>query len=193
VAWSSGAPDSEAMVRPLGHRRAAAAEDSFQEFYLANYWRIAGLVAAVLGSRAEAEDVAQEAFSRALVRWPRIASYDLPDAWVRRVALRLAIDSARRVRRAARLVARVAADPVGPAGNPGDPLDPLPSTRLTAALLRVPLPQREVLVLHYLADLPVDAIAQDRGLSPGTVKTRLAAGRRRLELELAQPEESEDA
>ncbi len=190
MAWSSGAHDSEAISRPLGHRRDAAVEDSFQEFYVANYWRIAGLVAAVLGSRTEAEDVAQEAFSRALVRWPRIASYDLPDAWVRRVALRLAIDSARRVRRAARLVARVAGDPVLPAG---DPLDPLPSTRLTDALLRVPLPQREVLVLHYLADLPVDAIALDRGLSPGTVKTRLAAGRRRLELELAKPEESADA
>jgi RNA polymerase sigma-70 factor, ECF subfamily len=190
VTWSSGAPDAESMPRLLGQGKDAAAEDSFQEFYLANYWGIAGLVTAVLGSRAEAEDVTQEAFSRALVRWPRIASYDLPDAWVRRVALRLAIDSARRVRRAARLAARVAADPARP---PGDPLDPLPSTRLTSALLRVPLPQREVLVLHYLADLPVEAIARDRGLSPGTVKTRLAAGRRRLELELAKPEESADA
>jgi RNA polymerase sigma-70 factor (ECF subfamily) len=89
-----------------------------------------------------------------------VSGYDLPDAWVRRVALRLAIDSARRVRRAASLRARVAANSARPQE---DPLDPLPSTDLMAALLRVPLRQREVLVLHYMADLPVATIAADRG------------------------------
>jgi RNA polymerase sigma-70 factor, ECF subfamily len=168
------------------------ADDDFEHFYQANYRRIVGLVAAVLGSTAEAEDVAQEAFSRALARWPRIAGYDLPDAWVRRVALRLAVDSGRRLVRVRRLTARLsaaaAADSVASAGRGqagSDPFDPLPSTDLTAALLRVPLRQREVLVLHYLADLPVEVIARERGVPEGTVKTRLVAGRRRLERELA--------
>jgi RNA polymerase sigma-70 factor, ECF subfamily len=173
-----------------GRAAAAAGPGSFQDFYQANYWKITGIIAAVLGSRSDAEDIAQEAFARALARWPRISSYDLPDAWVRRVALRLAIDSARRVRRASRLAARIAADPHR---LPHDPLDVLPSTWLTSALLRVPVRQREVLVLHYLADLPVEVIARDRGLSAGTVKTRLAAGRRRLEQELARPTEAHDA
>jgi DNA-directed RNA polymerase specialized sigma24 family protein len=39
--------------------------------------------------------------------------------------------------------------------------------------------------LYYVADLPVEQIAHDRGLPVGTVKSRLAAGRR-LELGLAQ-------
>jgi RNA polymerase sigma-70 factor (ECF subfamily) len=43
-----------------------------------------------------------------------------------------------------------------------------------------------VLVLYYVADLPVEQIAHDRGIPVGTVKSRLAAGRRRLELGLAQ-------
>ena len=170
--------------------RAASGESAFQEFYQANYWKIASIVAAVLGSTAEAEDVAQEAFARALARWPGLASYDLPEAWVRRVAMHLAIDSIRRARRAARLAEKLAATQHHPVA---DPLDPLPSTRLTSALLRVPLRQREVLVLHYLADLPVEVIARDRGLSPGTVKTRLAAGRRRLEHELSLATEVPDA
>lgn len=162
------------------------ADDQFEHFYQANYRRIVAVVAAVLGSTAEAEDVAQEAFARALARWPRIAGYDLPDAWVRRVALRLAIDSGRRLGRMRRLTARLSA--AGPSGATAG-TDPLPSTELTAALLRVPLRQREVLVLHYLADLPVEVIARERGLPEGTVKTRLAAGRRRLERELARSTE----
>jgi RNA polymerase sigma-70 factor, ECF subfamily len=188
VAWFSEVPD--AAVGPVRVHRKTSAQDAFHEFYQANYWKIVGIITAVLGSRAEAEDVTQEAFARALARWPAISGYDLPDAWVRRVALRLAVDSARRVRRAARLASRVAADP--PCAG-CDPLDPLPSTWLTTALLRVPLRQREVLVLHYLADLPVEAIARDRGMSAGTVKTRLAAGRRRLEQELSKSAEARDA
>jgi RNA polymerase sigma-70 factor, ECF subfamily len=168
------------------------APGGFPEFYQAYYWRIAGLITAVLGSRSEAEDVTQEAFARALARWPRISRYDLPEAWVRRVAMRLAVDSTRRVRRAERLAARVAAQPRAYLAD-GLSADPLPSTRLTEALLRVPLPQREVLVLHYLADLPVEVIARDRQLSAGTVKSRLAAGRRRLEQELRKPAEALDA
>jgi predicted RNA polymerase sigma factor len=54
------------------------------------------MVAAVLADRDQAEDVAQEAFARALMRWPRIGGYELPEAWVRRVALRIAVDSGRR-------------------------------------------------------------------------------------------------
>jgi RNA polymerase sigma-70 factor (ECF subfamily) len=161
------------------------ADDEFEHFYQANYRRIVAVVAAVLGNTAEAEDVAQEAFARALARWPRISGYDLPEAWVRRVALRLAVDSGRRLGRIRRLTARLAAAAPAEAGSGAYPPDPLQSTELTAALLRVPLRQREVLVLHYLADLPVEVIARERGVPPGTVKTRLAAGRRRLERELA--------
>jgi RNA polymerase sigma-70 factor, ECF subfamily len=181
------------LVRPRASRAddsARPARGSFQDFYQANYRSIVAVVTALLGDRAEAEDVAQEAFARALAHWHRISVYDSPEAWVRRVAMHLAIDSKRRLRRAASLRATVAANAVPPAS---DPLDPLPSTRLLAAMLRVPLRQREVLVLHYLADLPVAVIASDRGLSTGTVKSRLAAGRRRLEAELSRPVEASDA
>lgn len=72
----------------------------FEEFYAASYGKVTALVAAVLGDRDGADDVTQEAFARALARWPRLSGYELPEAWVRRVALRLAIDSGRRARSA---------------------------------------------------------------------------------------------
>jgi RNA polymerase sigma-70 factor (ECF subfamily) len=161
--------------------------EKFQEFYEASYGRVVAVVAAMLGDRHEAEDVAQEAFARALTRWSRLGGYDQPEAWVRRVALRIAIDSGRRRRRAMAMSQRLLAQP-RPAGP--DPGDALEFTALGSALMRLRLPEREVVVLHYLADMPVEAIARDCGLPVGTVKTRLAAGRQHLEQELARrPEE----
>jgi RNA polymerase sigma-70 factor, ECF subfamily len=167
--------------------------DDFAEFYQASYGRMVALVAAIVGDRHQAEDIAQEAFARALTRWPRIARYDQPEAWVRRVALRLTIDAGRRMRRAASLSVRLAA--VLATGQPHgsrdlhDPRDPLAATALSVALLRLPLAQRQVLVLYYLADLPVDHIARECGISVSTVRNRLAAARDRLERELKESDQ----
>jgi RNA polymerase sigma-70 factor, ECF subfamily len=161
-------------------------DGDFQEFYQANYGRVVALVTAVLGDRNEAEDVAQEAFARCITRWSSIGGYDKPEAWVRQIALRIAIDSGRRIRRAGRATARLAAQRQHPPAAPGESLA---ASDLGTALRKLPLREREVIVLHYLADLPVDTIAQERGLPVGTVKTRLAAGRRRLVHELTQPSE----
>jgi RNA polymerase sigma-70 factor (ECF subfamily) len=162
-----------------------AYQDDFAEFYEASYGRMVALVAAMVGDRDQAEDIAQEAFSRALTHWPHVARYDLPEAWVRRVALRLTVDAGRRMRRAVRLSARLAA---GQRGR-SQPRDPLAATALSVALLRLPLPQRQVVVLYYLADLSTEEIARDCGVSAGTVRTRLAAARRRLEHELTERDE----
>jgi len=161
----------------------------FEEFYQACYGRMVALVAAMLGDRHQAEDIAQEAFARALTRWKRIARYDVPEAWVRRVALRLTVDASRRMRRARLMSVLLAAGQRGLAGGRHDPDDPLAVTALSVALMRLPLAQRQVLILYYLADLPVDDIARDCEVSVGTVRTRLAAARRRLQRELSESDE----
>jgi RNA polymerase sigma factor (sigma-70 family) len=55
------------------------------------------------------------------------------------------------------------------------------------ALGRLPLPMREVLVLHHCLDLPVETVATQTGVSVGTVKSRLSRGRERL-AELLAPD-----
>jgi len=154
----------------------------FEEFYAASYGRVVALVATMVGDRHQAEDIAQEAFARALVRWHRVARYDVPEAWVRRVAMRLAVDAGRRAARALRIVRLLRASGPG-AGSGGDPSD---WPALNLALLKVPIRQRQALVLYYLADLPVDVIARECGVPERTVRSRLAAGRRRLESELRE-------
>ncbi len=162
-----------------------AAEDAgFAEFYAGSYARIVTLVAVLLGDQDEAQDVAQEAFARALGRWPRLRKYDVPEAWVRKVAFRLAVDSSRRTRRQRLLSARLAGAGPGEATRAEPPGDWLTFSDVAAALAGLPMAQREVIVLHYLADLPVDQIARDSGVPSGTVKSRLVAGRRRLEAAL---------
>jgi len=159
-------------------------DSDFADFYAANYGRTVALATAMLGDRHEAEDIAQEAFARALLRWPVLRRYDSPEAWVRRVALRLTIDARRRIRRAMRPATLAALVPPADGGP-----DVAADVGLSQALLALPFRQREVVFLHYHVDLTVTQIAHELQLPVSTVKARLATGRRRLEKELSDEPE----
>ena len=58
------------------------------------------------------------------------------------------------------------------------------------ALRRLPAVHREAIALHYLADLPIQAVAEAVGAPVGTVKARLSRGRAQLAVLL---EEATDA
>lgn len=145
----------------------------FEEFYEATRHRVAAFLYAVGGDLAEAQDAAQEAYTRAWQRWSRVGSYDDPEAWVRMVGYRIMINAWRRARN------RLAAHRRQEAALP---YRPAPDDTLTvrAALRQLPPDQRLVVVLHHLLDLPVADIARQTGVPVNTVKTRLARGRRRL-------------
>ena len=158
-------------------------DDSFAAFYTASYQRLLGQLFAVTGDLAEAENVLQEAYARAFARWAQVRAYDFPEAWVRRVALNLA---ARRLRRRAVALLRLGPPPTVPELSP-ELLD------LHNALRALPLGQRQVIVLHHLVGLPVEEVARELGVPTGTVKSRLARGRRVLAHALAtdRPEVSQ--
>jgi RNA polymerase sigma-70 factor (ECF subfamily) len=153
---------------------AGVADDGFTAFFQDAYPRIVGQLRLLTGDLASAEDVAQEAFVRAASRWRLLSRYDQPEAWVRRTAFRLAIDLLRRARRHRGVLARL-----GARREPDAQLNPH-DRAVIEALLRLPLPLREVLVLHHCLDLPVEAVAAQTGVSVGTVKSRLSRGRERL-------------
>ena len=71
------------------------ADQDFAAFYEANYERLVVQLFSVTGNLDDAEDVVQEAFARACQRWRRLRAYDLPAAWVRRVAFNLAVQGRR--------------------------------------------------------------------------------------------------
>jgi RNA polymerase sigma-70 factor (ECF subfamily) len=148
----------------------------FDEFYASNYGRLVVQLYAVTGSLPDAEDAVQEAFARASVHWGRVRAYELPEAWVRRVALNVAFTGLRRARR--RMEALTRAEPPPPPPLPGATVE------LVEALGRLPRPFRQVLVLHYLADLPVERVAGELGIAVGTAKSRLARARDALARQL---------
>lgn len=62
-------------------------EQALRELYAASYPRLVGVVGAVCGSAHEAEEAVQDAFVRLMSQWTKVARYDDPEAWVRKVAL----------------------------------------------------------------------------------------------------------
>src|SRR6266516_3108455 len=95
-----------------------AGDRDFEAFYAATYDRLVGQLLVVTGSLQEAEDLVQEAFVRACGRWPHLRDYDLPEAWVRRVALNLAASGLRRAARRGGARAAPCRGPVGPGDRP---------------------------------------------------------------------------
>jgi RNA polymerase sigma-70 factor (ECF subfamily) len=157
-----------------------ADEQEFEAFYEAAFPRLVGQIGLVTGDLAEAEDLVQEALARASARWSRLRAYEVPEAWVRRVAHNLAASHARKIRRKVAALARIGPPPVVP---------PISEDALAvaAALRTLSLAHRQVVVLHYLADLPVDQIARELGLPSSTVRGRLARARRALATQFDEP------
>lgn len=152
--------------------------DDFDAFYQGTRQRVAATLYALTGDLAEAQDVTQEAYARAWQRWGTVATYDDPEAWVRTVARRIAYSGWRKARN--RLTAYRRHGPAPPAAAPGDD-----TVALVAALRQLPLEQRETVVLHHIVGLSVEQVARQMGAPTGTVKTRLARGRRALSALLA--------
>lgn len=138
----------------------------------------------ILGDRSEAEDSAQEALAKALVRWRRIEGYATP--WVARVAANHALDKVRRRHR--RRDASYDELVIEPTSASSTGSDGLVDRRrdLVAALNTLPKRQRDIVVLRHLADLSEADVAALMNCSVGTVKSSLSRGVARLRDELGQ-------
>ena len=156
--------------------------DDLDALYAAAYRRLVVQMYAICGDLADAEDAVQEAFITAIRKRRTLQSVANPEAWIRTVALR-------RLHRGWRhlaVVRRHQAVDRGP--EPTVEVGP-EHVALVTALSRLDEDQREVVVLHHLADLSVAEIAADLGVPVGTVKSRLSRGRERLSELLTEREE----
>ncbi|HZN73044.1 MAG TPA: SigE family RNA polymerase sigma factor [Micromonosporaceae bacterium] len=150
-----------------------AHEAEFDAFYRAHYPDLVAMAYALGGGDlAEAQDLVQEAFCRAWRRWDDVSRYDKPAAWVRRVATNLATSRWRRLR-TARIHLRLERSTDVPGLEPDH-------VALVAAMRTLPAAQRRAMILHYIVDLPVDEVAAEIGVPPGTVKSWLHRGRTAL-------------
>jgi RNA polymerase sigma-70 factor (ECF subfamily) len=157
-----------------------AGELDFDEFYDASFRRVVGQVYAMVGSLSEAEDSVQEAFARAWQNWNRVGGYSDPESWVRSVAFKISVSAWRKATNRFTAHRRQAAE--------ADDLPDMSPDRLAilTALRRIAPELRQVIVLHHLLDRSVEQICAETGVPSGTVKARLARGRKALAPHLSE-------
>lgn len=172
----------QAETLTVGRDRArAGAEVEFREIFKVSYRRLVVQLYGVTGDSVEAEDLVQEAFVKAAAAGRRFMELDNHEAWLRTVAINIQRSRWRRLRNFSRIRDRVVTPPTDlPALE--ERLD------VIAALRGLPEGMREVVALHYLADLDVATVAETLGIPEGTVKSRLSRGRDALALALADEE-----
>jgi RNA polymerase sigma factor (sigma-70 family) len=128
---------------------------------------------AILRSRADAEDAAQETFLAAWKDLRGLRSRDAWLGWLRRIAIRKAIEADRQRRRLAKGFVI--------ASNSEDRLSTISERdAMERAFGLLPVEERAVLALRYYIDLEVPDAATALGIPLGTAKSRIHRGLNRL-------------
>ncbi len=125
------------------------------------YPRLVGAVGLLLGDGAEAEDIAQEAFVRLCQHWQRVKGYDRPGGWLHHVALNLARNRRRSLRRSTR----------GSAACTGQ-TDSDTTITLVTAMQELPVRLRKVIIMRFFLDMSVADVAAVSGVPVGTIKSQ---------------------
>lgn len=166
--------------------------DAYSDLFQHCYARLVGQVFVVTTDRREAEEAVQEAFARLWEQRIQLGCHDNPEAWVRRVAINIAIKRWNRARRGERLINLIQARH----DVACETTAAIQHVDLVDGLRRLPMSHRRALLLHYVVGLSVQEVANEmstpvRPVRPGTVKSWLHRGRKELSKVLIN-EEAED-
>ena len=144
----------------------AATAQQFAALYTTDFARLAGYLTSLTGDVEVAREAAQEAFTRLFARWRKV---DEPRAFVYVVGTNLCRHHWRQNGRE-----RAAVSSLGiTSRSNAQAHDPW----LRDLVERLPLRLREVVLLHYYADLPIVEVAAAVHRPVGTVKRRLHEAR----------------
>jgi len=144
--------------------------------------RAYGLALRIVRSPADAEDVAQEAFSRAWRALPRFRGESAFGTWLHRIVARRALDRAVALRgRLQRETSLEAAPDLAERAASVALEAPRPERRKLERLLAgLSAAQRAAVTLYYYEDQSVEQVARILGMPENTVKTHLSRSRAAL-------------
>ena len=153
----------------------SAAESEWMQTWI-NEWAdpLTRFAYALTGSRDTAQDVAQETFFRFLVTHREHPEHTIRPAWLFTVARNLYRNIARQARRSS------TTDTLQEDAGQDDRLDIEVRLDVFRALERLPVLDRECLLLFYYGDLSVEEVARRLRISPQSVKARLHRARQRF-------------
>jgi RNA polymerase sigma-70 factor (ECF subfamily) len=169
VAWKTVDPG---LADGTGRRRShvRSVDEEYIWFFSGEYPAVVRMLFFIVHSRERAEDIAQDAFMQLLIHWKKVSAYQRPDAWVRRVAIRLAMRSIRREQMRSHIEW----------GSQHAELPQPIDLDLADAIQQLPPRQRSAVVLFYLEDRPMQEIADILGCSTSTGWVHLHKARRKL-------------
>lgn len=151
-------------------RHVRSVDEGYAWFFSGEYPALVRTLFFIVHDMERAEDLAQDAFTQLLIHWKKVSKYQRPDAWVRRVAIRLAMRSIRRERMRS-IVERDSQPALLP-----QPID----LDLANAIQQLPPRQRSAVVLFYFEDRPMQEIAHILECSTSTGWVHLHKARKRL-------------
>jgi RNA polymerase sigma-70 factor (ECF subfamily) len=150
-------------------------EEQFRAFYAFEYPALARYAYKLVHDTDQAHDLAQEAFSRIYGRWIKV---DEPRAYLYGITTNLARRTWRNRARDAAVIEQLV----------NKPQEHVPShdaaVVLRASVQGIPEKLRDVVLLHYFADLSVAQVAAAVGRPEGTVKRQLSEARALLAVAL---------
>lgn len=158
-----------------------AAERELQDrFVRDNLRRVFALIYRIVGNVADAQDLTQDTFIKALQRKDQLKDGDKAAQWLGRVASNTAIDF---LRRRARVSFTEIDSLTEPLSDPDDRRVDLEMLRgeekayLDLCLESLSVRERTALILRDVEDMPASEVAEVLGCSPATVRSHIANAR----------------
>jgi RNA polymerase sigma-70 factor (sigma-E family) len=175
---------SHDSLRPASYRPGPPQDAlaGYTVFFEREFPRVVRSVYLIVRDVGRAEELSQEAFIQLFKHWKKVSGYERPEAWVRRVAIRLSTRSSHRER----LRSVLERQTMTPTYDTETPVD------LLQALHQLTVNQRAAIVLHYYEDRPVQEVAEILDCSENTVKSHLRRGRSSLRVLLADESRGSD-
>lgn len=154
---------------------------SFSDFYRRSRDDVGRALALTLGDVELAAEAVDEAMARAYVRWSKVGGYENPGGWVYRVGLNWATSVIHRRRR----------QPHPPVDRDPTDVGPVAEPTVRAALEQLDVRHRAVIVCRFYLGMSELETATALNIRAGTVKSRLHRATRRLQIDLAHLDPSE--
>jgi RNA polymerase sigma-70 factor (ECF subfamily) len=180
-------------LRLIGEYRAGR-HAAFDDLVRAYQPAVQRVLAQLNVAPADAEDLAQETFMRVYRNLHRFRGQSSFYTWLYRIAINVFFDYNKKRKRADVRLQRLQNAMVDVSNVQPDHDDPfratferLTSETFTRAIATLPEPFRDVVAMREVADLSYEEIAQQTGISIGTVRSRLSRARVRLK-ELLRPQ-----
>ena len=155
-------------------------ESSFSRRMAENQRRVFQIAYGVLGSSADAEEIAQETFLRAYQKFGSLRDPQRFRFWVNRIAFRLALNRRRGLNRSMARETAWHSSAIESLDGAKNAEDHLLAQRLRDQIEQLPEKFRRVLQLSIVEDMDANDAAAVLGIPAGTVRSRLHTARKLL-------------